>query len=223
MKRTVIPELLDDDLGAPQEIAASLADLRRINRWFGGIATTESMVRRVVAQTGSRELSLLEVGAGSGDVPNEVRRRLSSSGIRLKLTLLDRQASHLSHGRHANGATAVVGDALSLPFSSGVFDVVSCGLFLHHLEPAETRQFAREALRVSRNAVLINDLDRNALHLALIYAGFPLHSRITRHDSVASVKRAYTAQEIREMLAPVAPRIQITHHYLFRLGVILWK
>ncbi len=47
MKRVVTPELLDTDSGTPAEVAASLGDLRRINRWFGGIATTEEMVGRV--------------------------------------------------------------------------------------------------------------------------------------------------------------------------------
>lgn len=223
MRRIVIPELLDDDLGTPAEIAASLADLRRINRWFGGISTTESMVRRAAYETRTDNLSLLEVGAGSGDVPTEVQRRLAGAGITLSLTLLDRNATHLAEGRHARDSRAVVGDALSLPFASNSIDLVSCGLFLHHLEPDQARQFAREALRVCRIAVLINDLDRNPLHLALVYAGIPLHSRITRHDSVASVKRAYTAQEMRDMLSPLTRRIEITRHYLFRLGVMLWK
>ena len=35
MKREVIAELLDEDLGTPQEIASSLDDLRHINGWFG--------------------------------------------------------------------------------------------------------------------------------------------------------------------------------------------
>ena len=44
MKRVLTPELLDTDSGTPAEVAASLGDLRRINRWFGGVATTEDMV-----------------------------------------------------------------------------------------------------------------------------------------------------------------------------------
>jgi hypothetical protein len=54
----------------------------------------------------------------------------------------------------------------------------------------------------------------------------PLYrSRITRHDAVASVKRAYTVEEIRRILAPVAPaeNIEIRKFFLFRMGVIVWK
>ena len=47
MRRVVIPELLDTDAGSPEEVADSLADLRWVNRWFGGVATTCSMIQRV--------------------------------------------------------------------------------------------------------------------------------------------------------------------------------
>lgn len=218
MLRTVTPELLDNDSGTPREITDSLADLRFINRAFGGISTTEKLVRRVVRESGTRELSLLEVAAGSGDVPLAVSRRLAPD-VHLDVTLLDCNASHLP-----SNAKIVIGDALALPFEGNSYDIVSCALFAHHLEPDEVARFAREALRVARTAVLINDLRRNTLHLALIRAGMPLYrSRLTRHDAVASVRRAYTEDEMRGMLEPIGNRVDITRHYLFRMGIILWK
>ncbi|HEX4605917.1 MAG TPA: hypothetical protein VH724_18090, partial [Candidatus Angelobacter sp.] len=69
-------------------------------------------------------------------------------------------------------------------------------------------------------------LQRHPLHLALSYLGFPLYrSRITRHDAPASVRRAYTVQEIGDMLrqATAAANIEIRTFYLFRIGVIVWK
>jgi ubiquinone/menaquinone biosynthesis C-methylase UbiE len=220
MKRVVTPELLDTDSGTPTEVRDSLADLRLVNRWFGGAATTEWMVERVVRQLNARSLSLLEIGAGSGDVPEIVRRRLERRGVRLEVTLLDRVASHLNGSRRA-----VVGDALSLPFADSSFDVISCGLFAHHLSPEELVRFANEALRVCRRAVLINDLIRHPLHLALIGAGYPLYrSRLTRHDAPASVRQAYTLREMRDLLEKTnAGEVEIHRHYLFRMAVTAWK
>jgi hypothetical protein len=82
---------------------------------------------------------------------------------------------------------------------------------------------------VSRVAVLINDLVRHPLHLALVYAGFPLlRSYVSRLDGVASVRRAYVAEEMQRIVASVnqngsKPRLEISRHYLFRMGVIIWK
>jgi len=140
----------------------------------------------------------------------------------LEITLLDRVRSHLLPGNRS-----VAADALALPFRDTSFDLVSSSLFAHHLEPPELKRFVEEALRVSRIAVLINDLIRHPLHLALVYAGFPLmRSYVSRVDGVASVRRAYTPEEMRGLLASgslPAGKIEISRHYLFRMGVLVWK
>jgi hypothetical protein len=160
----------------------------RINRWFGGVATTRRMIERVASATGQNFFSVLEVAAGLGAVPRIAGQELAHKGITLDVTDLDRVPSHLQPGNRA-----VVADALALPFQSGSFDLVSCSLFAHHLEPAELARFAGEALRVSRCAVLINDLIRHPVHLALVYAGFPLmRSYVSRVDGLASVRRAWS-------------------------------
>jgi len=220
MKRTATAELLDSDAGTPAEVAGSLADLRLINRWFGGITTTEDMVERVARTTGRTSLSLLEVAAGSGYVPETARERLRHRGITLQVTSLDRAPSHLN-----NGDRAVAGDALALPFRGESFDLLGSNLFAHHLSPHELVEFVDEALRVCRIAVLINDLVRHAMHMALVYAGMPLYrSRLTWNDAPASVRQAYTPEEMRTMLAKTgACSVEIQRHYLFRMGVIAWK
>jgi SAM-dependent methyltransferase len=221
MQRKVIAELLDDDLGTATEIAGSLADLRRIGAWFGGTRTTVALLRQVARTTGCRDMSVLEIGAGAGDVPLAAQRALARDNIEVRVTLLDRVRSHLP----AKGAVAIAGDALRLPFRDNAFDVVSSSLLAHHFEPDELRQFACEALRVCRRAVLINDLVRSPIHLGLVYLGLPLfRSRITWHDAPASVRRAYTPDEMRDLLSHLpARRIEISKHYLYRMGVLVWK
>ena len=221
MKRVVARELLDEDLGTPAEIAASLRDLQRINDWFGGTRTTVQLLRHIAQTMGRGSLSLLEVGAGNGHVPIAARERLAQQGIELCVTLLDRVASHLPQ----TGVDAVVGDAMQLPFPDKAFDVVACNLLAHHFDPKTLERFAGEALRVARVAVLINDLVRSRMHLALVYAGLPLfRSRLTWHDAPASVRQAYTLGEMRSIVSRTAARrIEISRHYLYRMGVLLWK
>ncbi|HMK23330.1 MAG TPA: hypothetical protein VK466_13430, partial [Terriglobales bacterium] len=63
------------------------------------------------------------------------------------------------------------------------------------------------------------------IHLGLVYAGMPLYrSRLTHHDAVASVRQAYTLEEILALLRRTgAARIEVKRYYLFRMGVIVWK
>src|SRR4029077_10411614 len=115
-----------------------------------------------------------------------------------------RAASHLKSSS-GNGNHSVVGDAVSLPFANESFDLVSCCLFVHHLEPEVVVRFINESLRVSRAAVIINDIVRNPVHLALAYASFPLYrSPLTHHDAPASIQRAYTIAEMQGMLRKTA-------------------
>ena len=219
MKRRPSLELLDSDAGTEREIAGSLRDLQMFNRWFGGVRTTEKLVRRALAKNDGQSASLLEVAAGAGFVPAKIQKRLSPQ-LDLTITFLDRSRTHL------NGSDrAVAGDALALPFADSSFDLVSCNLFVHHLAPDELQRFAREALRVCRVAFLVNDVVRSPIHLALTYAGFPLYrSRITRNDAPASVRQAYTPAELSELLQPLTARpVQISRHYLYRMGIIAWK
>lgn len=224
MQRINTQEILDSADCPPREVEASLRDLCRINRWFGGVATTRKLIERVAIATGQKHFSVLEVAAGFGEVPRIAGQQLVRKGITLEVTHLDCRASHLVRGHRS-----VVADALALPFPDGSFDLVSCSLFAHHLEPADLARFATEALRVSRCAVLINDLVRHPMHLALVYAGFPLmRSYVSRVDGLASVRRAYVPEEMRRILSSAsqngsAPRMEISRYYLFRMGVIVWK
>jgi ubiquinone/menaquinone biosynthesis C-methylase UbiE len=224
MQRIDAPEILDSDDCSPVEVTTSMKDIGRVNRWFGGVATTQKMIERAAQATGVRHLSLLEVAAGGGEVPQIVQRKLERRGIDLDVTLLDRAQSHLPPR-----TPAVVGDGLILPFADDAFDLVSCVLFAHHLDQHQLAHFVREGLRVSRRAVLINDLVRHPAHLALAFAGFPLmRSRVAWRDGLTSVRRAYVEEEIRSLITAsfadgAQPQIETSRNYLYRMGVIVWK
>ncbi len=233
MKRVSTAELLDTDAGTAGEVAASLRDLDRINRWFGGIRTSQTLATQVARSAALNRISLLEVAAGSGNTARAVERRLSRQAIRVDLTLLDRAPSHLAAGSGNNShngsrtpvALIVAGDALTLPFGDNSFDVVSSNLFVHHLTPPQVEQFVAEGLRVCRHALVINDVSRSWVHLGFVYLGLPLfRSRITWNDAPASVLQAYTPREIKAFLnRSAATCVNLRSHFLFRIGAIAWK
>ena len=233
MQRVDAPEILDSDACSACDAQAVIKVLDWVNRWFGGVATTQKMVQRAAQARDTKCFSLLEVAAGSGEVPELVRQKLGRRGIALDVTLLDRVQSHFSvNGKGANRIREnrrVVADALALPFDDGAFDLVSCSLFAHHLDAQQLAIFLREGLRVCRRAVLINDLIRHPLHLALVYASFPLmRNRIAWLDGITSVRRAYVPDEIRALISSAFPassnaQIEISRNYLFRMGLIVWK
>jgi hypothetical protein len=66
---------------------------------------------------------------------------------------------------------------------------------------------------------------RDPIHLALVYVSLPLYrSHFTHHDAPASVRRAYTIDEMRQMLQQTtAVKLEIGRHPLYRMGAIAWK
>lgn len=235
MQRTVIPELLDTDTGTAREVEDSLADLRMINRYFGGRRTMAQLILQVAKERHIGKISWLDVGGGTGDLAALTSESLSKHGIELQPMLLDRMPGHMttqlgpkSEPSSSNGSwryPSIGGDALALPFKDNSFDVVGCSLFVHHLEPEQVIEFTGQALRIARHAVLIHDLIRHPMHVAMAYAGYALYrSRITRHDSVASVRRSYTVEELMDMLGQTdAAKVEARRFFLFRMGVIAWK
>jgi hypothetical protein len=231
MQRVDAPEILDSDGCSARDVQAALGVLGRINRWFGGVATTEKMIERAAQATGAKHFSLLEVAAGRGELPQLVQTKLARRGISLQVTLLDRAQSHLpkknGNGNYCLRNHGVVADALALPFADGAFDLVSCSLFAHHLNAPQLAHFICEGLRVSRRALLINDLIRHPVHLSLVYASYPImRNRVAWLDGLTSVRRAYIPDEIRSALTPAltpAAQVEISRNYLFRMGVIIWK
>lgn len=224
MRRVTTEELLDNDRGTPQEIARSFDDLWRINRWLGGMSNCLQMTGRVFARTGARTARILDVGAGDARLAQRLQEELSRRGIRAQFVALDRRITHLRNGE-SNGLPVVAADVFNLPFAEGSFDIVMCNLFLHHFSGPNAVDLLRRMALVARDAVIINDLERNLLPYLFIRAAFPFaRSRITRFDGPASVRQAYTREELRRLAESAGFRnFEINRMGAYRLGLTIWK
>jgi ubiquinone/menaquinone biosynthesis C-methylase UbiE len=225
MERFVEEEWLDQEHCAPEEIELSLRSMRLVNRRFGGDRLHARLFARALMRVPrAQRPHILEVASGEAEV---LRAALLRLGTLADVTLLDRHAQHLPNPHTWPPTLAapqvVPGDALDLPFPDASVDVISCCLFLHHLEPHQVMRFLAEAQRVARIAVIINDLERISIHyrLAQLNSLFDA-SRISRHDGPVSVRRAYTFRELERMLADTGCSFVLERAFLFRLGAVLW-
>lgn len=230
MERVVENEWLDSDLGTPEEINAALRGISLANRRFGGVRLHARLLQRSLARVFLARVSqetrphILEVASGRADVLQAALLRLGSA---VDVTLLDRSAVHLPDPRawpaELPTPRVLAGDALDLPFPDSSVDIVSCCLFLHHLEPPQIARYLAEAQRVARVAVVINDLERSAIHYRLAQLNRIIdHSRISRHDGPVSVRRAYTRSELAGMLTNTGHSFHLERAWLYRLGAVLW-
>jgi ubiquinone/menaquinone biosynthesis C-methylase UbiE len=206
-------ELLDGSLAAEERLR-NLRDLARVNRWLGGTALTRSALVRLLAgrhqgrrrlvRRGPAPLRLLDVGTGAADIPASLLAWARRHRLALEIEAVDRQETiDAAHGMRGEvpGLKLVVGDALVLPYADASFDVVHASLVTHHLDPRPLRSLLEEMRRVSRGAVIVNDLDRGRLWLAcaILLARLFTSSPVSRHDGPMSVRRAYHPWELAQL------------------------
>jgi ubiquinone/menaquinone biosynthesis C-methylase UbiE len=226
MRRVTSSELLDADLGTAAEVADSLDDLWRINRWLGGVSSNLRLLEAYFARYGARELRILDVGAGDGRLAARLRERLRDRGVRADFVAIDSRLQHLRRVHLFSSAVQpVIADALRLPFPHNSFEVCMCNLFFHHFSGADAVQLLRSLAAVASQAVLVNDLERHLIPYLFIRT-VPLfsRSRLTRHDAPASVRQSYTREELAGLALEAGFHDFAVHRLApFRLGLSLWK
>lgn len=227
-RRTDRAELLDLGVGSDEDVKANFDDLWRINRFLGGVqALTTHLYPRLAAHAGTP--TVVDIGAGSGDIGDVIRQWAVRRGIQLHLWGLDLSARNLlltQRREHLNAQTCVQADALHLPFKSGSVDYFISSLFLHHLPPEPLKALLAQTFESARKGIIMSDLTRGWLPLVAFKIGQPLFARnyLTRHDGTASIRRAYTPAELLHMAqAAGLANARVYQHWGWRMTLVAEK
>ena len=198
-------EVLDGTVTQPER-AASLADIDRLNSWFGGYALSLREIRRLASEVErDRPLRVVDVGGGTAAFAVRVARWARRTGRAVRVLVVDRDATALRLARAATTAypeiVLVLGDAAALPCRERAVDIVTSALTLHHLEPAQAAASLHEMAAAARVGVVVNDLLRRRLSLGLVWLVTRLLGchPISRHDGPLSVRRSYSRDELRAL------------------------
>ncbi|HEV7299338.1 MAG TPA: methyltransferase domain-containing protein [Tepidisphaeraceae bacterium] len=203
--RKHVAERMDAPDLAPQSHLRALAGLRRINRISFAARSMLGPLRQVAARERWRTVRLLDVASGGADVPIALATAAKRHGLELNLTLFDQSDVALDHARQqaeqaGHRVKVHAGNAVdTLP--PGEFDVITSSLFLHHLTEADAVAVLANIRRAAPRVLLISDLRRSLPGLAAAHVGCRVLSRseIVHYDGPASVRGAWTIDEMRRM------------------------
>lgn len=218
-------EFIDTGDYTPAEYESCLVELRRVNRWLGDERALKNSLLREIERENSKEFSVLDVGAGSGELLRVIADfARSQKHRRAKLCGLDfNQFSARAireESKDYEEIHAVRGDALKLPFAEDAFDYAICSLFTHHLKDEMVVETLREMSRVSRRKIFVIDLHRHpiAYYFYVTVGRIFLHNRLVRHDGALSILRSFKPKEL-EKLAHAADlkEVKVKRHFPFRL------
>jgi hypothetical protein len=222
--RRIGTELLDDPAAPAGAVEASLRNIARSNRWFGGAAALRfGLARLLGGSTPTRTLTLLDVGTGLGDLPSTAVRWGARHGVRIRPlgVELNRVAARLASSR---GVPTVVACAGRPPLRPKSVDLVSLSMVAHHFEPESVVTLFRICDALARVGVVICDLERTTLSAAAFRVGARLlrFDPVTIADGLTSIRRGFAPSELARLLREAGVPADIARRPGWRL-VATWK
>ena len=222
--RSYKPEHIDTGNYTPEEYEDCIGELQLVNRWMGDAHSLRTTLFREIEAESVSSFSILDIGAGSGELlrvtaawARETGRRVSAVGLELN----ERMAESINEeSNRFDEISSVRGDALRLPFSDSQFDYVICSLFTHHFVEEQVVQILREMSRVARRRIFVIDLHRHpvAYFLYTTLGKLVLHNRLLRHDGALSILRSFKPDELLELAQRAKLKnIWLERHFPYRL------
>jgi 2-polyprenyl-3-methyl-5-hydroxy-6-metoxy-1,4-benzoquinol methylase len=201
--RLRIPELMDQPDLDEREHALALTWLARINAVSRTAAALWPPLERLARARppAAGPLRVLDLAAGGGDTAVSLASRAARSGLAIEVEGCDLSARAVSI---AEGRAAVRGarvrffrlDALTDPIPEG-HDVLTCSLFLHHLDDDDAVLLLGRMAAAANHLVLVDDLarSRTGSGLAWLVCRALARSRVVQYDGPASAAAAFTPAE----------------------------
>jgi hypothetical protein len=217
-------ELLDDPAADPAAVTCSLRNVARANRWFGGAAAVRHGLERLLRQVSpGRPLTLLDLGTGAGDLPRRAVGWARRRGHVLRPIGLERSRPAAALAESA-GVPCAVACAGAPPLREKSVDIVLVSQVAHHFAAESAIRLFRTCDALARIGVVVADLRR--AHLAplafRIGATALRFDPITIADGITSIRRGYTAAELRELLAAAGVPARVSRRPGYRL-VATWR
>jgi len=150
-----------------------------------------------------QSVTLLDIGFGGGDIPRKLSRWARRDGLNLQITAIDPdpRAFHFIQKLDRIPQVEFLQCNLSeMDPSQQQFDFVVSNHLLHHLDANEFSALLAKSKRLSKTAVIFNDIQRSdwAYFLFNLLSRPFFHGSFITEDGLISIKRSYTPEELRQ-------------------------
>jgi len=204
-QRSLELENIDKGTYTAEEYEGCLVELRRVNEWLGDANALRDSLLREVERRNLKSFSVLDVGAGSGELlrvaahwARETNREAFLAGVELNARSAKAIREESAQFAEINSVQA---NGLVLPFPDNSFDFVIQSLTLHHFDDEGAVKIIQEMARVAAGGIFVIDLHRNPLayFFYTTIGKLFLHNRLLREDGALSILKSFTPDELEEI------------------------
>ena len=213
--RTDEPEIMDDFAMEGEILRDALDKIAKINQLLGGNKLTLEGVKDLLpADAKDREIVIVDIGCGNGDMLRTLAEFGSEKNIKFKLLGIDANKFTISHAiklseKYKNISYSCQ-DIFDEEFREVKYDIVLCTLTLHHFKDDEIVDLLQTFYSNASIGIVINDLQRSAIAYRLFQAlcfVFNLND-MSREDGLTSILRGFKKEE----LVTFSKKLNFTHY-----------
>ena len=201
--RTNEAEIMDDFQLEGIILQDALDKIARINQLLGGNQLTlqgiKSLLKNIDA---SKEIIIVDVGCGNGDMLRYIEKFGNSNGFKFKLIGIDANAFTIKHAQNLSTNFDSISyqcqDIFKDDFQNLKYDILLCTLTLHHFKDDEILNLMKAFYFNSRIGIVINDLHRSKVAyrlFQLICMIFGLN-KMSKEDGLTSILRGFKKDEL---------------------------
>ncbi len=228
-KRSEGIEIMDDLQCSGEVVDQTLRELEVINAWLGGNQVTINGLAKLLKDTDpSKEITIIDVGCGGGDMLRLIDAWAKRKKIKVKLVGIDANQNIIAFAKNNLKDLPHIKfesiDIFSSKFQSIKCDVLIGTLFFHHFSQQQLSLFFSELKKQVRIGIVINDIHRHALayYSIKILTNLFSKSAMVKFDAPLSVLRAFKKNELTEMLTNAEMQnYSIQWKWAFRWQVIM--
>lgn len=215
-----VRELMDDPSCDRRKLDRTFAQFATLNRMIAG---WDRIWRRHLrdALTGP-DATVLDIGCGGGDVVRYLADLAERDGLDVRFTGIDpdERAIEFAHSFEDGYDNVRFRRARAGEFADEGrrFDAVISNHVLHHLDADERERILSDSRALARGPVVHNDIRRDDLAPALFLpARLLFRDSFIVPDGLRSIRRSYTADELRKV---VGPDWEVIRQFPFRLLLV---
>lgn len=226
-------ELMDDFSYQGEDLHKALREIAWINRWLGGRKSFRQSVHRALTRNGLAEASsirILDLGCGSGDYLRNLSDWGARRKLRLEITGVDANPAIVRFAEEKSRTYPNIqyqcADVLAEDFDPAGYDLLLCGLFLHHLEEEAQATLIKKSLEAGVRTIVVNDLHRHwlAYYLFQLICRVLNFSKMSRHDGALSIRKGFTREDLTRLMETCqTDDYQLRWKWAFRYQLIIYN